>query len=63
MKLKAVYNRLPSDVAIELVNLVNHERLSIPGNGAVLDKSTWNAKVTGIEPLSSMALRIAIIEE
>lgn len=44
MKLKAVYKRLPNDVAIELVNLVNHERLSIPGNGAVLDKSTWNAK-------------------
>ena len=29
MKLKAVYKRLPNDVAIELVNLVNHERLSI----------------------------------
>lgn len=63
MKLKAVYKRLPSDVAIELVNLVNHERLSIPGNKAVLDKSTWNARVAGIEPISSTALRIAIIEE
>lgn len=63
MKLKAVCKRLPNDVAIELVNIVTHERFSVPGNGAVLDKSTWNAKVTGIEPLSSMALRIAIIEE
>ena len=63
MKLKAVYNRLPSDVAVELVDMVERERLSIPGNGAVLDKSTWNAKVCTIEPISSKALRITIIEE
>lgn len=63
MKLKAVYKRMPNDVAIELVDMVKHERLSIPGNGATLDKSTWNATVAGIEPISSKAVRISIIIE